>query len=114
MKNISSPVYFNSVVTQPELLQLNKYSLVVVLCDENTATQCFPVFQKMIHHQLQLIKIESGELNKSIETAEIIWKQLLEINTDKNALLINLGGGMVSDIGGFCASLYKRGINYIL
>lgn len=61
----------------------------------------------------QLIRIKSGEQNKNIHTCEEIWTALTKANADRNALLINLGGGVVSDIGGFAAGCYKRGIKYI-
>ena len=60
-----------------------------------------------------MFEIESGESNKVLEVASNIWQTLLESNADKNALLINLGGGMISDLGGFIASVYKRGIDFI-
>jgi 3-dehydroquinate synthase len=61
----------------------------------------------------EVIEIESGEASKDIEIASHIWQTLIELKADKQALIINLGGGVVSDLGGFVASVYKRGIDFI-
>lgn len=60
-----------------------------------------------------LIQIEAGEQHKDINSCQLIWNSLSQQNADRNALLINLGGGVITDIGGFCASTYKRGIRFI-
>ena len=60
----------------------------------------------------ELIEIESGELNKTILICNDVWKTMSESNADRNAIFINLGGGVVCDMGGFIASLYKRGIRF--
>jgi 3-dehydroquinate synthase len=98
-----------------ELIQLVKSNVnsCFVLCDENTFKHCFPVFSTQIGQTLKSIIIQSGEVQKNMATCEYIWQRLLEVNADKNAILINLGGGVVSDIGGFVAATYKRGIKYV-
>mgnify|MGYP003324163997 CR=1 FL=1 len=60
-----------------------------------------------------IIEIKSGEKNKNISTCNLIWEQLTINNFDRKSLLINLGGGVIGDMGGFCASTYKRGIDFI-
>lgn len=60
-----------------------------------------------------ILEIPAGENYKTLSTCEKIWQQLLECGADRNALLINLGGGVITDMGGFMASLYKRGIDFI-
>ncbi len=107
-----SVTVFKSVAT---FLQKNKYSSYFILCDENTLRFCLP---KLILNCKQLkdaeiIEIESGEANKSIEIVINCWQTLVENNADKNTLLINLGGGVISDLGGFTASTFKRGIDFI-
>jgi 3-dehydroquinate synthase len=88
------------------------YSQVFVLVDEQTERYCLPQLAKyLLAHQV--IKIRSGEQYKTLETSEYIWHQLLLKNADRKSVVINLGGGMVSDIGGFCAATYKRGIDFI-
>lgn len=88
------------------------FSTVAVLVDENTEKFCFPLLQKYLpsHH---LIKIKSGEEEKHLETCVYIWDRMTALNMDRHSLLINLGGGVIGDMGGFCAATYKRGIRFI-
>ena len=62
---------------------------------------------------MKIIEIESGEANKTIDTCVGVWNALTELEADRKALLINLGGGVVTDLGGFVASTFRRGIHYI-
>jgi 3-dehydroquinate synthase len=62
---------------------------------------------------MDLILIPAGEIHKNIQTCELIWGHLLHNDADRKALLINLGGGVIGDMGGFCASTYKRGIDFV-
>jgi len=99
-----------------KFLENGNISSVVVLCDTNTKEYCLPVFCNEIKaeiNSLNLIEIEFGENNKNILTCQFIWSELLRYGCDRNSLLINLGGGVVTDIGGFTASVYKRGIRFI-
>ena len=92
-------------------LAISSYSKVAILVDENTKRDCLnklPNFENSI-----VIEIQSGEENKNISTCNFIWEQLSKNNFDRNALLINLGGGVIGDIGGFCASTYKRSIDFV-
>ena len=91
------------------------YSAVAILVDENTKKNCLP-FLLGANPQLNnalIIEIKSGEENKNIATCNYIWQQLTSHNFDRNALLLNLGGGVIGDMGGFCASTYKRGIDFV-
>jgi len=90
----------------------NSYSKVFVLYDENSKKYCFPILGNSIVNAIK-IEIKSGEENKTLETCSFIWQAFTEANADRNALLINLGGGVIGDMGGFCASTYKRGIDFI-
>lgn len=88
------------------------YSKVLVLVDENTEKYCLPFLsQFLLEHKI--IRIFSGEENKNISSCEIIWREFDSAGADRKSVLINLGGGVVTDMGGFCASVYKRGINFI-
>jgi 3-dehydroquinate synthase len=101
--------------TLASFLTKNKYSSYFIICDENTFEHCLPqlisTYSKLRH--AHIIELESGEASKSIEFSAHIWQTLVENKADKNSLVINLGGGVVSDLGGFCASTYKRGIDFI-
>ena len=98
-----------------EFLSSKKYSSVFILVDENSKKHCLPLLKRSFDKILSytLIQIKSGEKNKNIRTCEKIWNLLSKQNADRKSLLINLGGGVISDIGGFAASTYKRGIDFI-
>lgn len=92
-------------------LDYSANSKVGILVDENTKRDCLDKLPK-IENSI-IIEIKSGEENKSINTCNFIWDKLTEQHFDRNSLLINLGGGVIGDMGGFCASTYKRGIDFI-
>ncbi|MCF0211090.1 MAG: 3-dehydroquinate synthase [Bacteroidales bacterium] len=93
------------------------FSQIFLLVDENTSTHCLPILLEKVDEisdkQAILLEIPSGEENKTLATVENICTSLLESNADRNSVLISLGGGVITDIGGFVASIYKRGIQNI-
>lgn len=89
------------------------YSSVFVLADENTAGHCFPLLPEELRQEEKLIVIPAGEEQKNLVSAEDVWIKLLLHEADRNSLLLNLGGGMITDLGGFAASVFKRGIPFI-
>lgn len=93
-------------------LSENAYSNLAVLVDENTEEHCLSIILDVLPEHW-LIRIDSGELNKNLSTCESIWGALTEASFDRKSLLINLGGGVIGDMGGFCAATYKRGIDFI-
>jgi 3-dehydroquinate synthase len=110
-------VYFNN----EGYLALNNHiktanpSKLFVLVDDNTHDYCLPLFlgnlETDIH--IEIIEIESGEINKNIDTCKGVWEAMSELEADRKSMLINLGGGVVTDLGGFVACTYQRGIRYI-
>lgn len=86
-----------------------------LLVDENSFTHCVSEFivQTGLANDIEIIEIESGEENKTLEICQHIWQTFLDFNADRKTLLINLGGGVITDLGGFIASTYKRGIDFI-
>ncbi len=98
-----------------QFLKNENYSSYFIICDENTLNHCLPALlsSSMILKDAEVIEIESGEASKDLEIASHIWQTLIELKADKQSLIINLGGGVVSDLGGFVASVYKRGIDFI-
>lgn len=94
------------------LLSEKSYSQIAVLVDENTKLHCLPIVKKTVSDAL-VIQIKSGEQNKTVETCTFIWDQLTITSFDRKSVLINLGGGVIGDMGGFCAATYKRGIDFI-
>ncbi len=89
-------------------------SQVFILTDENVAPFWLPEVAHWLHCNSAIdIIIKAGEQHKNLQTIQRIWKVLMKHHADRNALLINLGGGVVTDLGGFAASTYKRGIKFI-
>ncbi|WP_422361834.1 3-dehydroquinate synthase [Reichenbachiella sp.] len=89
-----------------------KYSKVAVICDENTEEHCLPLVLEALPEHF-LLKIDSGEENKHLGTCEQLWMALTEAGFDRKGLVINLGGGVIGDMGGFVASTYKRGMDFL-
>jgi 3-dehydroquinate synthase len=120
MKSISSDNYFihfneNSFKELNNYLFLNQPTKLFILVDENTNEHCYPRFIEQLEttSEIEVIEIESGEENKNIETCIGLWNVLTELGADRKSLLINLGGGVITDMGGFVASTFKRGIKFI-
>ena len=93
-------------------LSLEKYSKVIVIADTNTKKHCYPLVKAALPKH-KLITIKPGEPHKILSTCELIWKSMTDEELDRHALVINIGGGVIGDMGGFCASVYKRGIDFI-
>ncbi|NJN78009.1 MAG: 3-dehydroquinate synthase [Saprospiraceae bacterium] len=90
------------------------YSKIFVIVDENTQRDCLPILKSNLPNiNWNVILIPSGEVNKNIETCQIIWQTMMTNEANRNALTINLGGGVIGDMGGFCASTFKRGMDFI-
>lgn len=88
--------------------------MVFILTDDNVAPFWLPEVAHWLHCDSAIdIVIKAGEQHKNLQTVQRIWKTLLKHHADRNALLINLGGGTITDLGGFAASTYKRGIKFI-
>ena len=98
-----------------DFVESQQYSSVFVLADTNTEEHCLPLFLSNLSTEatIEIISIEAGEENKNIETCSGVWNVLSELGADRKSLLINLGGGVVTDLGGFVASTFKRGIDFI-
>ncbi|MBP1594203.1 MAG: aroB, partial [Bacteroidetes bacterium] len=90
------------------------YDKLFILTDENTELHCLPAINKLLHYNNAIsVTIPAGDLNKNIETLSHVWTQLSQKGATRHSLLINLGGGMTTDLGGFAAATFKRGIRYI-
>src|SRR5688500_18422584 len=89
------------------------YSSLAVLVDENTWAHCFPLISPALGN-VRVIQVKSGEDEKNVDTAVHIWQAMTDQALDRHACLIVLGGGVLGDMGGFCAATYKRGIDFIL
>ncbi|SHF07396.1 3-dehydroquinate synthase [Arenibacter palladensis] len=120
MNSITTPsysVHFNETayVALNNHLAKSNYSKIFILVDENTHNCCLPIFMSKIEgeYDFEIIEIEEGEINKNIATCTQVWEVLSELDADRKSAMINLGGGVVTDLGGFVASCFKRGIEFI-
>lgn len=90
------------------------YSRLCVIADDNTETLCLPRIEPLLKdYEWTAIVIPPGEQQKNIETCGSIWRQMMEARIDRRSLVIDLGGGVIGDMGGFCASTFKRGIDFV-
>lgn len=110
-------VYFNEegydILNQH--LKKERYSKIFLFTDENTHRDCLPLFLSSLEtkQEVEIIEMEAGEVNKTVDTCIQVWHALSELGADRRSLLINLGGGVVTDLGGFVASTFKRGMDFV-
>jgi len=103
------------------IAQLNNYiqtklpSGIFILVDENTHEYCLPAFLSQLATEttIEIIEIESGEENKNIHTCTGVWEALSELGANRKSLMINLGGGVITDLGGFVAATFMRGMDFV-
>lgn len=100
-----------------QLMESEEYSKVLILCDVNTHGHCLPNFLALCPFidsgALEIIELEAGEESKSLEVLAQLWDAFGALGLDRRSLLINLGGGVITDLGGFAASSYMRGIDFV-
>ena len=120
MKSIQAVSYFvhfedNGYVELNKLVASKSYSSIFILVDENTHEHCYSKFIPKLATTcpIEIIEIESGEIHKNLDTCTGVWNVLTELNADRKSLVITLGGGVITDLGGFVASTYKRGIDFV-
>lgn len=109
-------VYFDDTLASLEsFLGERNYSKIIVLVDTNTLDHCLPLFQQAVPNltNYDVIEVDPGEENKNIDFCIGVWQNMLDFGADRHSLLINLGGGVVTDMGGFAASTFKRGMDFI-
>lgn len=93
----------------------SNYSKVFILCDTNTNIDCVPFFLANIDTEIayDILEIDPGEESKNLDICLGLWETLSEYGADRKSVIINIGGGVVTDLGGFVASTFKRGIDFI-
>ncbi len=96
-----------------KLFNFNQFSKIGLLTDENIAHHWLSRVKKAIGKETSAIVVPAGEKIKTIDGAKIIWKEMLSAGFDRHSLLINLGGGVIGDLGGFAASTFMRGIDFL-
>lgn len=109
-------IIFNNNVCKAlkEVLNNLTFNKVFVLTDTNTERLVLPKLKDtLLEYNATNITIKAGDINKNIESITHVWERLSNCEATRNSVLINLGGGMITDIGGFAASTFKRGIRFI-
>ncbi len=98
-----------------QFLKTEKPSKIFILCDEHTHEYCLPVLLPELETEIpfEIIEIAAGEEMKTLDTAAQLWDILIDFKADRKALMINVGGGVITDMGGFIASTYKRGLRFV-
>lgn len=108
-------VFDDSLQILDDFMAEKQYSSVMILVDEHTEAHCLPLLQQQSKFaaQAKVISVPSGEQHKTLDTCQEIWAAMLHSMADRKSVLINLGGGVIGDMGGFAAACYKRGIDFI-
>lgn len=108
------PIYNDLFYSQlSAFIRGNKLDQVFVLVDTNTHNYCLEKLENKVDFSFNTIKIKSGEEYKNLDSCNHIWSELTDKKATRHSLLINLGGGVIMDMGGFCAATFKRGISFV-
>jgi 3-dehydroquinate synthase len=101
--------------TLPDWLAQRRPSGILLLTDTHTRRHCLPLFLKAagLPADTNVVEIPAGESHKNVATCITLWEQMLKARLDRHALVINLGGGVIGDMGGFCAATWKRGVDFV-
>jgi len=89
------------------------YPQIAILTDSNTYRHCYPQLKDSLPAH-EVFQVPAGEEHKNLDTCQLIWQRLTELNFDRHSLLLIVGGGVLGDMGGFCAATYKRGIDFMI
>jgi 3-dehydroquinate synthase len=89
------------------------FSSLGIIMDDNTQKFCLPLIEEILPESAKTFSFPAGENQKNLETCVHIWEWMTREGFDRKTLIINLGGGVTGDMGGFCAATYKRGIKFI-
>ena len=106
-------ILINELARINELVVGMGYSKVMVLVDKNTKKHCLPYFLSKVKFPIIEVILPDGETSKTLDTTEKIWDLMAKHKLDRHSLCINLGGGVIGDMGGFAASSYMRGIDFV-
>lgn len=90
-------------------------SSIVIFTDSNTHELClaYLLTQIPVLQQARIVEVPQGESSKNLETCTHMWNTLIQLGCDRQTLIVNLGGGMLTDMGGFVAGTFKRGVRFI-
>ncbi|MCD8440843.1 3-dehydroquinate synthase [Tenacibaculum finnmarkense] len=114
---VTYPIDFNEkgYTSLANLIRNKQYSTIFIVVDDNTITHCYPRFIELLEtdKKIEVIQIDAGEIHKNLETCAGVWSAMTELGADRKSVLITLGGGVITDLGGFVASTFKRGIDFV-
>jgi 3-dehydroquinate synthase len=110
--NLTINIYQNSIQELISFITTNNFSKIAVIVDQNTQLHCYSFLVNRLPEHTTIV-ISAGEEYKNLDTCNQIWQHLTDEAFDRKSLVINLGGGVIGDMGGFCAATYKRGISFI-
>lgn len=113
LTNIVYKMGWKSIEDLHHFFSQHTHSKIFILVDQNTKLHCLPLFDQYFEKEYAVIEIPAGEHFKNIDTIQFLWQQLTEQGADRQSVLINLGGGVITDIGGFTALTFKRGMYFI-
>ncbi len=91
----------------------NNPSKIFVLTDNNTRKFCLKTFENSTNIKFTSVNFKNGDNHKNLQTLTVLWEKLMRKGADRKSLIINLGGGVVTDMGGFVAATFKRGVKFI-
>ncbi|HLF63710.1 MAG TPA: 3-dehydroquinate synthase family protein [Saprospiraceae bacterium] len=109
------PVFIDADSTSlfDALKALERIGSIHLICDTNTSTDCMPLLPYLAQITKEPIILPVGEQYKNLETCQGVWRSLAQQGANRNSTVVNLGGGVVTDLGGFCAATYMRGISFM-
>src|SRR5690606_37133477 len=107
----SELLFTNSVATEVrKIVAAHSPAASLIICDSNTVLHCLPVLKL---HNIPVIVFQAGEENKNERVLFEVLDQFKSNKAQRSTLILNLGGGVVSDLGGFAASIYLRGLQFV-
>lgn len=114
-KKQTYPIHIGTGVVQniSHLLDFEKFSKALIVTDSQIAPLYLDTVKKSISIETHSVICKPGEANKTLQTAEIIWQKMVEVHADRKTVVINLGGGVIGDMGGFAAATYMRGVPFM-
>lgn len=114
-KEIDSPILIGSRILKNAFhqLKIDRYSCAIVFCTSSIAKRWLPMLQEALPIESHAIIRPGDEEDKTLESVSAVWNEMLEKGTDRHSIVLNFGGGVIGDMGGFIASTYMRGIDFI-
>jgi len=109
----SQIIFTESVENEVTKLREQFGKKLFILTDSNTIQECFPIIKKKLPVNIPVFTLDAGEENKHIDSVVKVWDFLNTNGADRKSVVINLGGGVLCDLGGFAASTFKRGLDFI-